>query len=151
MCRAFAVANKNKVVHRDINPANIMISRERMVKVMDFGVAKVLDEATKESTSISGTPLYMSPEQIVGKNVDFQSDLYSFGITLFELVTGRTPFIEGDLGYHHLHTKPPSSKDIDPSIPDAFNSIIMKCLEKDKVKRYKKAEEILADLDNVAA
>ena len=151
MCRALAYAHNNKVVHRDIKPANIMISRERMVKVMDFGVAKVLDEATKESTSISGTPLYMSPEQIVGKNVDFQSDLYSFGITLFELVTGRTPFVEGDLGYHHLHTKPPSSKDIDPSIPDAFNSIIMKCLEKDKVKRYKKAEEILADLDNVAA
>ncbi len=151
MCRALAYAHNNKVVHRDIKPANIMISREKMVKIMDFGVAKVLDDVTKESTSISGTPLYMSPEQIIGKDVDFQSDLYSFGITLFELITGGTPFVEGDLGYHHLHTRPPSPKEIDPSIPDALNGIIIKCLEKDKAKRYKKAEEILADLDKVPA
>ncbi|MFZ3065459.1 MAG: protein kinase [Nitrospirota bacterium] len=151
MCRALAYAHNNKVVHRDIKPANIMISREKMVKVMDFGVAKIIEDVTRESTSISGTPLYMSPEQIIGKDVDFQSDLYSFGITLFELITGRTPFVEGDLGYHHLHTKPPSPKEIDPSIPDALNGIIIKCLEKDKAKRYKKAEEILKDLDKVPA
>ena len=151
MCRALAYAHNNKVVHRDIKPANIMISREKMVKVMDFGVAKVIEDVTRESTSISGTPLYMSPEQIIGKDVDFQSDLYSFGITLFELITGRTPFVEGDLGYHHLHTRPPSPKEIDSSIPDALNGIIIKCLEKDKTKRYKKAVEILADLDKVPA
>mgnify|MGYP001567019743 FL=1 len=149
LCRALAYAHNNKVVHRDIKPANIMISRERMVKVMDFGVAKIFEDITKESTSISGTPLYMSPEQIIGKGVDYQSDLYSMGITLFELVTGRTPFIEGDLGYHHLHTKPQSPRDIDPAIPEAFNNIIIKCLEKDKARRYKRAEEILADLDKV--
>jgi serine/threonine-protein kinase len=151
ICRALAYAHNNKIIHRDIKPANIMISRERMIKIMDFGVAKLLEDITKESTSISGTPLYMSPEQIIGKGVDNQSDLYSLGITLFELVTGKTPFVEGDLSYHHLHSLPPSPKDIEPSISEVVSNIILKCLEKDKTKRYKKAEEILVDLDKVSA
>ncbi|MBI5182600.1 MAG: protein kinase [Nitrospirae bacterium] len=150
ICRALAYAHSNKIVHRDIKPANIMISRERMIKIMDFGVAKLLEDITKESTSISGTPLYMSPEQIIGKGVDNQSDLYSLGITLFELITGRTPFVEGDLSYHHLHSLPPPPKDIEPAISDVVSNIILKCLEKDKARRYKKAEEILIDLDKVS-
>jgi tetratricopeptide (TPR) repeat protein len=149
-CRALAYAHKNNVVHRDIKPANIIINKEGVIKIMDFGIAKVLEDISKDLTSVSGTPLYMSPEQILGKDVDFQTDLYSFGATLFELVTGRSPFVNGDIYYQHLHTKPVSPNKIDPSIPDDLCTIILKCLEKDKAHRYKKAEEILADLDKLS-
>jgi serine/threonine-protein kinase len=136
-CRALAYAHKNNVVHRDIKPANIIINKEGVIKIMDFGIAKVLEDISKDLTSVSGTPLYMSPEQILGKDVDFQTDLYSFGATLFELLTGRSPFINGDIYYQHLHTKPVSPNKIDPSIPDDLCTIILKCLEKDKAHRYK--------------
>lgn len=151
ICRALAYAHNNRVVHRDIKPSNIMLSRERIIKIMDFGVAKVIEDASKELTSVSGTPLYMAPEQIIGMSVDYQSDLYSFGATLFELLTGRPPFTEGDLAYHHLHSKPPSPSEIDHAIPEALSRIILKCLEKDKTLRYKKAEDILADMDTITA
>jgi len=149
VCRALAYAHKNNVVHRDIKPANIIINKEGVIKIMDFGIAKLLEDISKDMTSVSGTPLYMSPEQILGKAVDYQTDLYSFGITLFELVTGRPPFTEGDIYYHHLNTRPLSPKELNPSIPEGLSNIIMKCLEKDKASRYKKAEEILVDLDNL--
>lgn len=150
VCRALSYAHKSNVVHRDIKPANIIISKEGVIKIMDFGIAKLLEDISKDLTSVSGTPLYMSPEQILGKAVDFQTDLYSFGITLFELLTGRTPFIEGDIYYHHLNTKPISPKEINPSVPDTLCKIILKCLEKNKATRYKKAEEILADIDKLS-
>lgn len=150
ICRALAYAHKSNVVHRDIKPTNIIISKEGVIKIMDFGIAKLLEDISKDITSVSGTPLYMSPEQILGKAVDYQTDLYSFGATLFELVTGRTPFTEGDIYYHHLNTKPISPKELNPSVPESLSNIILKCLEKDKDARYKKAEEILADLDKLS-
>jgi len=150
ICRALAYAHKNNVVHRDIKPANIIISTEGVIKIMDFGIAKVLEDISKDITSVSGTPLYMSPEQILGKDVDFQTDLYSFGATIFELLTGRTPFVNGDIYYHHLHTKPVSPSEINSSVPENLSVIILKCLEKDKAHRYKKAEEILTDLDKLS-
>jgi serine/threonine-protein kinase len=149
-CRALAYAHKQNVVHRDIKPANIIINKEGVIKIMDFGIAKVLEDISKDLTSVSGTPLYMSPEQILGKDVDFQTDLYSFGATLYELVTGRSPFVNGDIYYHHLHSKPKSPKEINASVPEQLSMIILKCLEKDKAHRYKKAEEILADLDKLS-
>ncbi len=150
ICRALAYAHKSNVVHRDIKPANIIINKEGVIKIMDFGIAKLLEDISKDITSVSGTPLYMSPEQILGKAVDYQTDLYSFGITLFELITGRTPFTEGDIYYHHLNTKPTSPKELNSSIPESLSNIILKCLEKEKAARYKKAEEILADLDKLS-
>jgi tetratricopeptide (TPR) repeat protein len=148
VCRALAYAHKNNVVHRDIKPANILMNKKGVIKIMDFGIAKILEDISKEVTSISGTPLYMSPEQIIGKDVDFQTDLYSFGVTIFELATGRPPFTEGDIFYHHLHTVPISPKELNPSIPDGLCKVILKCLEKDKALRYKRAVEILRDLDD---
>jgi len=150
ICRALAYAHKNNVVHRDIKPANIIINTEGVIKIMDFGIAKVLEDISKDITSVSGTPLYMSPEQILGKDVDFQTDLYSFGATLFEIVTGRPPFVNGDIYYQHLHAKPVFPNEINSSVPEALSTIILKCLEKDKAHRYKKAEEILADLDRLS-
>ena len=150
ICRALAYAHKNNVVHRDIKPANIIVNKEGVIKIMDFGIAKVLEDISKDLTSVSGTPLYMSPEQILGKDVDFQTDIYSFGVTMYELVTGRSPFVNGDIYYHHLHTKPVSPKELNASVPDKLSKIILKCLEKDKAQRYKKAEEVLADFDTLS-
>ncbi len=149
ICRALAYAHKNNVVHRDIKPANIMISMEGVIKIMDFGIAKLLEDISKETTSISGTPLYMSPEQIIGKDVNFQTDLYSLGVTLYELATGRPPFTEGDIYYHHLHSVPVPPKELYPLIPEGLCKVILKCLEKEKAARYKEAEDILVDLDKV--
>jgi len=150
ICRALVYAHRHNVVHRDIKPANIIINNEGVIKIMDFGIAKVLEDISKDLTSVSGTPLYMSPEQILGKDVDFQTDLYSFGATIFELVTGRSLFVNGDIYYHHLHTKPLSPGEINPSVPEELSMIILKCLEKEKGHRYKKAEEILTDLDKLS-
>lgn len=150
ICRGLAYAHNKKIVHRDIKPANIMVNRQGGIKIMDFGIAKVMEELTQEITSISGTPTYMSPEQIRGKDIDNQTDIYALGVMLFHLSTGRLPFVEGDQMYHHLHTAPPSPKEIDPSLPDGICRIILKCIEKDKTKRYRKAEEILADIEKMA-
>jgi tetratricopeptide (TPR) repeat protein len=145
ICRALVYAHKMNIVHRDIKPSNIMLSRKGSVKLMDFGIARILSDTKFSTTVVTGTPVYMSPEQITGKGIDCQTDIYSLGIVFFELLTGRPPFIKGDLSYHHLHSRVPLLMEIDPSVPDNFNSIVLKCLEKEKQKRYKKADEILED------
>ena len=91
-------------MHRDIKTANLFFTRDRVVKIMDFGLAKTIEEVRRSSTMIGGTPYYMAPEQAAGEAVDHRTDLYAFGVTLFRLVTGALPFVEGDLAYHHRHT-----------------------------------------------
>lgn len=142
-------AHEKNVVHRDIKPANIMLTRDKMVKIMDFGLAKLLNEGASEKTSVKGTPYYMSPEQILGKNVDAQTDLYALGCTLYHLLTGRPPFTEGDIYYHHLHTRPESPEKFNKNIPGPLLKIIMKCIEKEKSSRYAKPEDIRNDLAQV--
>jgi serine/threonine protein kinase len=89
----------------------------------------------------------MAPEQILGKEVDHQSDLYSLGCTLYRMATGRLPFTKGDLYYQHLHVTPAPPKDLNPKLPGPINAIIMRCLEKEKSKRYQQVGDVLADLD----
>ncbi|MFI5303874.1 MAG: protein kinase [Nitrospiria bacterium] len=142
-------AHEKNVVHRDIKPANLMLTRDKIVKIMDFGLAKLLHEGASEKTSVKGTPYYMSPEQILGKNVDAQTDLYAMGCTLYHLVAGRPPFIEGDIYYHHLHTHPESPKKYNGKIPDSLVRILMKSIEKNKSFRYANPTQILNDLAEV--
>ncbi|HEY5645563.1 MAG TPA: serine/threonine-protein kinase, partial [Pseudomonadales bacterium] len=97
MCEALAFAHEQKVIHRDIKTANTMWTRDKKAKIMDFGLAKVVEEVRNHTTLVSGTPYYMSPEQTLGKNVDHRTDLYSLGVSVFEMATGRLPFIEGNL------------------------------------------------------
>jgi len=134
--KALAHAHGHGVVHRDIKPSNVMLSAQRTVKIMDFGLAKVLREAKAQgSEKASGTPLYMSPEQILGKAIDFRTDIYAFGGTAYHLLAGEPPFVDGEVLYHHVHTKAKQLKEHRPEIPKALGNIVMACLNKDPTNR----------------
>ncbi|MCA9510363.1 MAG: protein kinase [Myxococcales bacterium] len=143
ICEALAYAHEKKVVHRDIKTANAMWTRDKKAKIMDFGLAKVVEEVRNHTTVVSGTPYYMSPEQTLGKNVDHRTDIYSLGVTAFELVTGSVPFKEGNIPYHHVHTPAPDVRSIRPEVPEALARIIDRCLAKDADARFQSATEIL--------
>ncbi|MFK7898309.1 MAG: protein kinase [Myxococcota bacterium] len=146
MSEALAYAHEKKVVHRDIKPANAMWTREKKAKLMDFGLAKVVEEARNHTTVVAGTPYYMSPEQTLGKNIDHRTDIYSLGVAIFEMATGTVPFKEGNIPYHHVHTEPPRILDIRPDLPGGISDIVERCLQKDPGNRFQSAGEILAEV-----
>jgi len=149
ICTGISYAHRENVVHRDLKPANIMLIHNHDVKIMDFGLAKLITDTAVDKTSVKGTPLYMSPEQILGNKVDQQSDIYSLGCTFYRMLTGRPPFTKGDIYYHHLHTPPVSPKEANPGLPDHLAQIIMTCLEKKKINRYNKIDNLIEELDTV--
>ena len=110
----------------------------------------VSDEATTEALTeglaVVGTLPYMSPEELRGERADHRSDLYSLGVTTFELVTGRVPFQTGNVPYHHVHTPPPDPREINPQVPSFLAGIILRCLEKDPEDRYENAQDLLSEL-----
>jgi tetratricopeptide (TPR) repeat protein len=140
---ALAYAHEKKVVHRDIKPANVMWARDKKAKLMDFGLAKVVEEARNHTTVVAGTPYYMSPEQTLGKNIDHRTDIYSLGVTIFELATGTVPFKDGNIPYHHVHTPPPNIRELREDLPATLADIVDRCLEKDPANRFQSAKEIL--------
>jgi serine/threonine-protein kinase len=146
LCEALAYAHDKKVIHRDIKTANAMWTRERKAKIMDFGLAKVVEEVRNHTTLVSGTPYYMSPEQTLGGPVDHRTDLYSLGVTIFELATGRLPFTDGNIPYHHVHTPAPDAREIKADVPELLARVIARCLRKDPAERYGSAREILSEL-----
>jgi tetratricopeptide (TPR) repeat protein len=150
MSDALAYAHSKKVVHRDIKTANTMWTPAKKIKIMDFGLAKILEEVRNQTTLVSGTPFYMSPEQTVGQSIDHRTDLYSLGVAMFELATAQVPFRTGNISYHHVHTPPPDPREINPKIPEFLARVILRCLEKDPEDRYGTAEEIIEELDRFA-
>jgi tetratricopeptide (TPR) repeat protein len=146
MCEALAYAHESKIVHRDVKTANAMWTKDKKAKIMDFGLAKAVEEMRNHTTVVSGTPYYMSPEQTLGKNVDHRTDIYSLGVSIFEMATGTLPFREGNLPYHHVHTPPPDPRELQPDLPPLLCAIIARCLEKDPANRYASTREILAEL-----
>jgi eukaryotic-like serine/threonine-protein kinase len=147
MASALQYAHGRKVVHRDIKTANTMWTTEKHVKIMDFGLAKLMEEVRNATTMISGTPFYMSPEQTLGRDVDHRTDIYSLGVTVFELTTGELPFQKGNVPYHHVHTAPPDPRSIKADIPEGLATIILRCLQKAPGERFQSAKELLDELD----
>ncbi|MCP4007309.1 MAG: protein kinase [bacterium] len=149
MASALSYAHTKRVVHRDIKTANTMWAADKQVKIMDFGLAKLIEEVRNTTTLISGTPFYMSPEQTLGQNVDHRTDIYSLGVTLFELATGQLPFQKGNVPYHHVHTAPPDPVSVKPDLPRSLADLILKCLEKDPAARYQSAGELVEEVDRL--
>jgi serine/threonine-protein kinase len=153
ICDGLAEAHRQKVVHRDLKSSNIMIDKQGNTRIMDFGIARFL--GSKDITDAGmriGTPEYMSPEQAEAKETDHRSDIYSFGIVLYEMLTGRLPF-EGDTSSiivaRHKREKPENPKTLNTQIPDALNRLVLKCLEKTPEQRYQNVEEILHELEDI--
>jgi serine/threonine protein kinase len=153
VCEGLAEAHHLGVVHRDLKPSNIMIDKEGNTHIMDFGIARSIETKgiTGEGVMI-GTPEYMSPEQAEAKETDHRSDIYSAGVILYEMVTGRVPF-EGDtalsIAMKHKSEKPRAPRELNAQIPEELNSLILRCMEKDKEKRYQTAEELLSELTKI--
>ena len=146
-----SAAHENRIIHRDIKPQNIIMSRDGKVKVTDFGIAKVADSTTVTTTA-AGTVHYISPEQARGGYSDERSDIYSLGITMYEMVTGRVPF-EGEtnvaVALMHIQSEMIPPRKLEPSIPVSFEKIILKCTQKKPERRYASAKELIADLRKV--
>ncbi len=140
-------AHERGIVHRDIKTANLFFTRDRVVKIMDFGLAKMVEEVRKAATVIGGTPYYMAPEQAIGEKVDHRADLYAFGVTLFELLAGRVPFRDGDVTYHHRHTAPPDLRELVPGIPPDLAALVAKLMGKKPEDRPATTAEVTAALD----
>ncbi len=149
LCAGLAYAHSRKVIHRDIKPANVFVSNDGVVKLGDFGLARVMREISIRKTEIRGTPLYMAPEQITGRDVNHRADLYAVGCTLFELLTGRPPFLDGDVMYHHLHTAPPTPSTLAAGIPAELDALVLACLIKDTTERVASADMIRDGLRTV--
>ncbi len=155
VARALDYVHYRGVVHRDVKPANIMISRQGGVKVMDFGIARDsnLGDLTEAGTGI-GTPAYMSPEQILGDKLDARSDIFSLGIVLYQMVTGRKPFVEDEqrsvMHKIRLERHVPARK-LNPEIPRELDNIINKCLQKQPRERWRSAQQLVMALERFLA
>ena len=150
---ALEFSHRNGIVHRDIKPANIMITQHGDVKVMDFGIARAVTDASATAThsnTVLGTAQYLSPEQAKGETVDSRSDLYSTGCVLFELLTGRPPFTGESpvaIAYQHVSEMPPLASGINPDVPLTYDPVVQKALAKTSAERYQTAGEMRADIE----
>src|SRR5436305_4184145 len=149
---ALRFAHRHGIVHRDIKPHNALVDGDGRVKVTDFGIARAGTSQMTETGSIVGTAQYLSPEQARGGEVDPRSDLYSLGIVLYELLTGKTPF-EGDtpveIAMKHLSAVPKPPSQLRPDVPPELDKVVLRALAKDPDDRYQSADEMEADLERV--
>jgi serine/threonine-protein kinase len=150
---ALRFAHRHGIVHRDIKPHNVLVDGEGRVKVTDFGIARAGTSQMTETGSIVGTAQYLSPEQAKGGEVDPRSDLYSLGVVLYELLTGKTPF-DGEtpveIAMKHLSTAPKPPSKLRPDIPRELDMVVLRALAKNPDERYQSADEMEADLERVA-
>src|SRR5499425_2099929 len=150
--RALDYSHRNGIVHRDIKPGNVMLTRSGEVKVMDFGIARAVADSQMTMTQtaqVIGTAQYLSPEQARGERVDARSDLYSTGCLLYELLTGRPPFT-GDspvaIAYQHVKEEPVPPSQLDPEVPPWADAIVLKTMQKDPAQRYQSAADMRTDI-----
>jgi eukaryotic-like serine/threonine-protein kinase len=155
--RALDYSHQAGIVHRDIKPGNVMVTRNGDIKVMDFGIARAMSDAQATMTQtaqVIGTAQYLSPEQARGERVDSRSDLYSTGCLLYELLTGRPPFT-GDspvaIAYQHVRENPVPPSRVDPDVPPWADAIVLKAMAKSPADRYQTAADMRADLQRAAS
>jgi len=152
ICKGLEAAHEQDVVHRDLKPQNIMLDGAGQVFLTDFGLAKSLQQtAMTQAGELLGTPFYMSPEQVKGQPVDRRSDIYSLGVILYELVTGRVPFSQGsmfEVMMQRLQQTPQPVTELNPDVPSYLKNIIERCMATDPAARYSTVPEILDDLDS---
>jgi serine/threonine-protein kinase len=144
-------AHEQGVTNRDVKPSNVLIAPTGHAKVTDFGIAKVPEQSTVETLPgvVLGTPAYLSPEQLTGRPADSRSDVYGLGAVLYEIVTGRKPFVgdtPAEVAGNALHSRPPRPSTINPNVPPSFEGILQKALARDPDNRYQTAGELRADL-----
>ena len=143
-------AHDRQIIHRDIKPANIMVLNDGLVKITDFGIARMRNNEVKTMTGmILGSPKYMSPEQVSGKRADTRSDIFSLGVVLYEMLTGTSPFVADNIHgvmYQTMNFNPPAPRTLNPDLPDVLNFIIAKTLAKNLDDRYQKAKDLSNDL-----
>jgi serine/threonine protein kinase len=145
-----AYAHEHDIIHRDVKPSNIMVIRDGHVKITDFGIARMASSSVRTQTGmVLGSPKYMSPEQVMGKNIDQRSDIFSLGVMLYEMLTGQAPF-DGEnvnaIMYQTLNAVTPPPSTLNPSVPEMVNFIVAKALAKGVEDRYQNAKDFADDL-----
>src|SRR6516225_11799299 len=152
-CRAFDYAHKRGIVHRDIKPGNVMLSKDGVVKVVDFGIARVLENSRTQTGMLIGTFAYMSPEQYHGEHADERSDIWSFGVMVYELLSYQRPFTgQTPAGLMHkiCNEDPPPLPTLLPECPADLAAVVSRMLQKSAGDRYQSMEDVLLDLDRVS-
>jgi len=153
ICQALQAAHAKGIVHRDLKPQNIMLDKKGRVSVLDFGIARSVEKMDITGMGIViGTPDYMPPEQIQGERTDVQADFYSLGVMMYQMATGRMPFVANtpaEVLYKHLNENPPPPTDFNPHIPPELSRIILRCMKKKAQDRYRSADQILGDLQRI--
>ncbi|PCJ60503.1 MAG: hypothetical protein COA79_07970 [Planctomycetota bacterium] len=150
IAEALEYAHKKKIIHRDVKPDNIILDEFDKPRLLDFGLAKL--ESTPSTTMVNqimGTPYYMAPEQISGGTIGPATDVYAWGVMLYQLTTGTVPFTKGDILYHHVNSLPIPPIEMALDIPHSLNKVILKCMEKEHSERYKNFDEVLKDFESI--
>ena len=147
---AVGYAHQRHVIHRDLKPANLIVAERQQVKILDFGIARRLDELDLSASGATGTPYYMAPEQILGENPDERTDVYALGVTFFQMATGTLPFATGNVLRAHLEQPPPDPQALAPDLEPAIGHVITRCLAKNPDQRPRDGSALLASLDSLA-
>ncbi len=150
VAQGLAYAHEHDIVHRDVKPSNIMVVRDGLVKITDFGIARMASSAVRTQTGmVLGSPKYMSPEQVMGKEIDQRSDIFSLGVMLYEMLVGQAPFSGENVNaimYQTLNTVPAPPSTLNPAVPEMANFIAAKALAKSLEDRYPNAKDFAADM-----
>jgi tetratricopeptide (TPR) repeat protein len=151
ICNALAYAHRQNVIHRDVKPSNMLLAADGTVKLMDFGISKVMETGDEAKSEAKGTPQYMPPEQILGREIDGRTDLYALGISMFEIATAQRPFSGEGVVDQQLHAVLPDPRRLRPEIPESLVQILQRACEKNPDQRYASAHEMAQALDRFLA